>query len=105
MTEENGSKGSSYLVALIGGLLTNLFVAMLFAVAWNLGPASIGLPFLSIPQGVALFFCLFIAIFWPLYITAVVLNNLVRSQILEMQTIKLAGAVFRGSKETDVGDE
>lgn len=80
----NNSSGTSQLSGMLAGVLVNVLVAMLFAMAWNLGPAKVGLPFLTIPQGISLFFCAFILIFWPLYIAVIVAFNMYK--VLSLQT-------------------
>jgi hypothetical protein len=93
MTDKNQMLGTT-VVSAISGLAVNLFVALLFAVSWNLGPAQVGLPSLEISQGIALFSCLFLGLFWPLYIASLVIWNLARTTLaatLNTMTVKTVG--------------
>lgn len=70
----------------LASIAVNVFVAMLFGLAWNSGPATMGLPTLNLWQAMALFFCLFLAVFWPLYVVVVAGVNMLRASAPQFTT-------------------
>lgn len=98
----NNSTTTTQISSLLGGVLVNVLVAMLFAMSWNLGPARVGLPFLTIPQGIALFFCVFTLLFWPLYLVTVVALNMYKLFLIQLTAAQKNDKSITDSTEHDI---
>ena len=98
----SNSTSTAQISGIIAGIFVNILVAMLFAMAWNLGPARVGLPFLTIPQGIALFFCVFILLFWPLYLVAIVALNMYKLFLMQLTVAQKNEKSVTDSTDDDI---